>query len=131
MTQMTATVERLVRLMVLLPENDHPVWDSLIADCGDATEVISMRWSVGDAAKMWPPAAPGNLASTVLTVLAPASEQTLRLLSEAILGGPGRGPQAGAAWVTQASAAAIDVLAQDRPLEDVLQDVKQRWSLRP
>jgi hypothetical protein len=27
--------------------------------------------------------------------------------------------------------AAIDVLAQDCPLEDVLQDVKERWSLRP
>jgi hypothetical protein len=131
MTQMTATVERLVRLMVLLPESDHPLWGSLIADCGDATEVMSMRWSVGDTAKMWPPAAPGNLAGAVLTVFAAAGEQTLRLLSDAILGSSGGGPQAGAAWVTQASAAAIDVLAQDRPLEDVLQDVKECWSLRP
>jgi hypothetical protein len=131
MTQMTATVERLIRLMVLLPENDHPVWDSLIADCGDATEVMSMRWFVGDAAKMWPPAGPGNLASAVLTVFAAAGEQTLRLLSDAVLGGSGRGPQAGEAWVTQASAAAIDVLAQDRTLEDVLQDAKEHWSLRP
>ena len=131
MTQMTATVERLVRLMVLLPESDHPVWESLHADCGDATEVTSMRWFVGDAAKMWPPAGPGNLASAVLTVFATAGEQTLRLLSDALLGGSGRGPQAGAAWVTQASSAAIDVLAQARPLDDVLQDVKERWSLRP
>lgn len=130
MTQMTATVERLVRLMILLPDGNHPVWDSLTADCGDAAEVTSMRWFVGDAAKMWPPAGPGNLAAAVLTVFAAAGEQTLRLLSDAVLGGSGRGPQAGAAWVTQASAAAIDVLAQDRPLEDVLQDVKERWSLR-
>jgi hypothetical protein len=131
MTQMTATVERLVRLMVLLPENDHPVWESLIADCGDAAEVMSMRWFVGDAAKMWPSAAPVNLAGAVLTVFAAAGEQTLRFLSDAVLGGSGRGPQAGAAWVAQASAGAIDVLAQDRPLGDVLQDVKERWSLRP
>jgi hypothetical protein len=129
MTQMTAAVERLVRLMVLLPANERQVWDSLIADGADTAEVMSMRWFVGDAAKMWPPAGPSNLAEAVLNVFGLASEQTLRIVSDAVLGGSGRGPQAGAAWVTQASAAAIDVLAQDRSLEDVLEEVKEHWSL--
>jgi hypothetical protein len=66
----------------------------------------------------------------VLSTFGAASENTLRLLSDTILDGSGQGPQAGAAWVTQASAAAIDVLAQGRPREEVLQDVKERWSLR-
>ena len=131
---MTPAVERLVRLMVLLPGHGHPLWASLIADCGGdgsgATEVMSMRWFVGDAAKMWPPAGPANLAGAVLTTFGAASENTLRLLSDTVLGGSGQGPQAGAAWVTQASAAAIEILAQGRPLEEVLQDVKERWSLR-
>lgn len=131
MKQMTASVERLVRLMILLPESDHPLWNSLITDSGDAAEVMAMRWFIGDAAKMWPPAGPRSLASAVLTVFSAASEQTLRLLSDAILDGSGSGPQAGAVWVTQASATAIEVLAQEQPLEDVLQVVKERWSLRP
>ncbi|GAB2840926.1 hypothetical protein GCM10027176_50950 [Actinoallomurus bryophytorum] len=64
---MTPAVERLVRLMVLLPGHDHPLWESVIADCQDTTEVMSMRWFVGDATKMWPEAAPRNLAHAVLT----------------------------------------------------------------
>jgi hypothetical protein len=33
MTQMTPAVERLVRLMVLLPDqHHHPLWESLMAD---------------------------------------------------------------------------------------------------
>lgn len=38
--------------------------------------------------------------------------------------------QAGAAWVAQASAAAIDVLAQERSDEDLLREVTEHWSLR-
>ena len=61
MRQMTPAVARLVRLTVLLPGHDHPLWRSLTADCGDATEVMAMHWFVGDAAKTWPVAGPANL----------------------------------------------------------------------
>jgi hypothetical protein len=134
--QMTPAVERLVRLMVLLPGHDHPLWESLTGDCG-TTEVMSMRWFVGNAAKMWPPAGPGNLARAVLTTFAQAGDATLRLLSTVLLadsarpGSPGPGPQAGAAWVAQASAAAIDVLAQEPSAEDLYREVSEHWSLRP
>ncbi len=133
--QMTPAVERLVRLMVLLPEHDHPLWDSLIGDCGDTTEVMSMRWFVGDSAKMWPEAGPGNLARAVLTTFAPAGDATLRILSEVLLsisrrpGAADPGPRAGAAWVAQASVAAIDVLAQELSAEQLLQEVTEHWSL--
>jgi hypothetical protein len=127
---MTPAVERLVRLMILLPGHQHPLWESLIADCGDANEVMSMRWFVGDAARMWPEAGPRNLAEGVLTAFGVASEATLQLLSDAVLGGSGKGPQAGAAWVVQASAAAIDVMAQHSSAEQVLAEVKEHWSLR-
>jgi len=135
MGQMTPAVERLVRLMVLLPGHHHPLWDSLIADCGDTAEVMAMRWFVGDAAKMWPEAGPVNLARAVLTTFAEAGDATLRILSAVLLadserpGGSARGTQAAAAWVTQASAAAIDVLAQERSAEDLHQDVMERWTL--
>jgi hypothetical protein len=82
-TEMTPAVERLVRLMVLLPEHTHPLWASLISDCGDNGEVMSMRWFVGDAAKMWPEAGPRNLAEAVLTTFGAAGDATLRLLSDA------------------------------------------------
>jgi hypothetical protein len=127
--KMTPAVERLVRLVILLDEPQHPLWDSLIADCGDASEVMSMRWFVGDAARMWPEAGPRNLAEAVLSTFSAASEATLRMVSDALLGGPGKGPQVGAAWVTQASAAAIDVLAQHPSAEQVLEEVKEHWSL--
>jgi hypothetical protein len=129
---MTPAIERLVRLMILLPEHDHPLWKSVIADCGDTTEVMSMRWFVGDAAKMWPEAGARNLANAVLTVFGAASEGTLRLISNAILDDFGRGPrgpQAGAAWVAQANAAAIEVLAHDQALDQVLQEVTEKWTL--
>lgn len=133
MAKMTPAIEQLVRLMVLLPEHGHPLWKSLIADCDGipaaTTEVMSMRWFVGDAAKMWPPAGPCNLANAVLTTFGAASETTLRLISDAILDESGRGPQAGVAWVAQASAAAIELLAQDRDLEEVLQEAKKHWTL--
>lgn len=130
-SEMTPAVERLVRLMVLLPEYDHPLWSSLIDDYGDggAAWVRSMRWFVGDSAVMWPPAGPVNLAQAVLTTFGVASENTLRLLSETISTGSGLGPEAGAAWVTQATAAAIEVFAQGPPLEAVLQEVKDHWTL--
>lgn len=137
MRQMTPAVERLVRLMVLLPEHGDPLWGGLITDCGDTTEVMSMRWFVGDAAKMWPEAGPVNLAGAVLTTFAEASDATLRLLSAALLrdsarpGGSARGPQAGAAWVAQASAAAIEVLAQERSAEELRQEAAEHWSLSP
>ena len=130
MAKMTPTVERLVRLMVLLPEHGHPLWESVMTDCGDAAEVMSMRWFVGDAAKMWPEAGPRNLANAVLAVFGAPSETTLQLISDAILHSSERGPQAGAAWVAQANAAAIEVLAQDRPQDEVLQEVKEHWTLR-
>jgi hypothetical protein len=135
MRQMTPAVERLVRLMVLLPEHDHPLWRSLSDDCGDLTEVMSMRWFVGDSAKMWPEAGPVNLARAVLTTFAEAGDATLRLLSGALLelsertSGQARGPVAGAAWVAQASAAAVDVLANELPRDELLQAVKDHWSL--
>lgn len=135
--QMTPAVERLVRLMVLLPEHQHPLWNSLIADCSDTTEVMAMRWFVGDAAKMWPPAGPANLAHAVLTTFAEASDATLRLLSGVLLAdsertvGAARGPGAGAAWVAQANAAAIDVLALEPSGEELLDEAKEHWSLRP
>jgi len=94
-----------------------------------------MRWFVGDAAKMWPEAGPVNLARAVLTTFAEAGDATLRILSAVLLadserpGGSARGTQAAAAWVTQASAAAIDVLAQERSAEDLHQDVMERWTL--
>lgn len=133
-TQMTPAIERLVRLMVLLPGHDHPLWESAISDCGDTTEVMSMRWFVGDAAKMWPEAGPPNLANAVLTVFGSPSETTLRHIAAAILDDSGReptGPQAGMAWVAQATAAAIDVLAAGPALDDILQDVAARWTLDP
>jgi hypothetical protein len=127
--QMTPAIERLVRLMTLLPEQArHPLWESVLAGCGDAAEVVSMHWFVGDAAKMWPEAGPRNLATAVLTAFGAPSQATLSHISDAL--GAGQGPQAGAAWVAQASAAAVDVLAFDRPLEEVLQEVKEHWTLR-
>ena len=129
---MTLAVERLVRLMIVLPEHDHPLWPSLIADYGDkgATWFRLMRWFVGEATVMWPPAGPRNLAQAVLATSGVASEGTLRLLCEAILNHSERGPQVGAAWVAQATAAAIEVLAEDPPLEEVLQEVQDHWTLK-
>lgn len=129
MEQMTPAVERLVRLMILLPKHHDQVWDSVIDDCGDISEVMSMRWFVGDTARMWPEAAPHNLATSVLTAFSAPSEKTLGLISDAILRSAGRGPQAGAAWVAQANAAAVEVLAQARSWDEVLQEVKEQWTL--
>ena len=128
---MTPEVERLVRLMLLLPNgHHHELYKRLMEECGDAEEVMSMRWFVGDAAKMWPPAGPGNLASAVLTAFATPSQVTLSLLSDAITDEPTTGPGVGAVWVDQVRAAAIDVLAFAAPLEEVLTEAGQHWSLR-
>ena len=130
--QMTPAVERLVRLMLLLPsEYRHPLWESAGADCDDTTEVSSLRWFVGDTAKMSPQAAPRNLANAVLAVFGSASEKTLQLITDAILDdpSPAYGPKAGAAWVNQALAAAIEVLAQYPSLKEALQEAKDRWTL--
>lgn len=129
---MTPSIERLVRLMILLPDNvNHPLWESVNDDCGDYGEVMNIRWFVGDAAKMWPEAAPRSLAIAVLTAFGAPSEKTLQLISDALLQGlASGGPQVGAAWVAQAHAAAIKVLAHDRSLEEVLHDTKERWTLR-
>jgi hypothetical protein len=102
--QMTPAVERLVRLMLLLPaEHHHPLWGGgPMDDCGDTAEVMSMRWFVGDAARMHPAAGPGNLARAVLVTFGAAGDATLRLISDAVLSRTGQGPQADAAWVSQA-----------------------------
>jgi hypothetical protein len=128
--QMTPAVERLVRLMLLLPsEHHHPLWKGLQADCGDTAEVSAMRWFVGDAARMWPPAGPGNLARAVLMAFGAAGDGTLRLISDAVSGSSGQGPQAGAAWVSQAIATAAEVLAWERPLDEILQEAQDHWTL--
>ena len=44
-----------------LPSATTPLWGGLMDDCDDTAEVMSMRWFVGDAARMYPPAGPGNL----------------------------------------------------------------------
>lgn len=68
---MTPEVERLVRLMLLLPSDHHPeLYKRLMDESGDTAEVMSMRWFVGDAAKMWTPAGSRNFASAVLTAFA-------------------------------------------------------------
>lgn len=89
-----------------------------------------MRWFVGDTAKMWPPAGPSNLASAVLTVFAAPSQETLALISDAITAETTTGTAAGAAWVDQVRAAAIAVLASDRPLEEVLEEAGEHWTLK-
>lgn len=128
---MTPAVERLVRLMLLLPaEHPHPLWESVQADCIDAAEVTNLRWLVGDAAGMWPPPAPGNLARAVLTVFGAAGDGTLGLISDAVSGSSGQGPQAGAAWMSQAMAAAVEVLARERPLDEILQETQDHWTLQ-
>ena len=129
--QMTPAVERLVRLMLLLPSAHHdPLWKSLEADYDDVPEVMGMRWFVGDAARMWPPAGPGNLARAVLVTFAAAGDATLRLIADAVAGRPGQGPQAGTAWVSQALAAAAEVVAWERPLEEILQEAQDHWTLQ-
>ncbi|MBO2447158.1 hypothetical protein J4573_08675 [Actinomadura barringtoniae] len=134
MREMTPAVERLVRLMILLPKHNHPLWKSITDDCGNYGEVTNMRWFVGDAAKMWPEGGPRNLAAAVLIGFGSPSEKTILLLGEAILrlvpiGDARPGPRAGDAWVAQATAAAVEVLAQGLSRDDVLQEAKAHWTL--
>jgi hypothetical protein len=126
--EMTGATERLMRLMVQLPsDRDHPLWKSLIADAGSADDVAAMRWFVGDVTFKWRSGAPRDLAKAVLAVFGSASEATLALISAAVLGSSGQGSRTGAVWVTAASAAAIEVLAGERPFAEVLEVARERW----
>ena len=87
-----------------------------------------MRWFVWDAARMWPPAGPGNLARAVLVTFGAAGDVTLRIVSDTVAGRSGQGPQAGAAWVGQALAAATEVAAWERLLEEILQEAQEHLS---
>jgi hypothetical protein len=79
---------------------------------------------------MWPPAGPGNLARAVLTAFGAAGDASLRLISDAVMGRPGQRPQAGAAWVSQATSAAAEILAGERPLDEILQEARDHWTLQ-
>lgn len=129
---MTSAMEHLVRLMILIPhEVDHPLWKSMIDDCGGASAVMSMRWFVGDTVKMWPPAGPQNLAATVLTVFDTPSDTTLRLLSQELATDQAReSTRPGQAWVDEARATAVRVLAQAPDLDAVLAEVRAHWTLQ-
>ncbi len=133
METMTPAMERLVRLMLLIPhDSEHPIWKSMMDDCGDITEVMAMRWFVGDTVKMWPEAGPRNLACAVLTVFDTPSETTLRHLSSALLYNVLEDKQRtgpGAAWVAEAKATAIRVLADSFHPEQVEHEVKEHWTL--
>lgn len=132
MHEMSPAVERLVRLMLLLPSDPRePLWDSAADDCGDLPLVMSIGGWVRDTAKMWPEGAPRTLAEMVLTAFGSPSETTLRLLSEAVLVAPpraGAGTGVGSAWVARACETAIDVLAEADSLKEVLERAKTEWS---
>ncbi|GIH63982.1 hypothetical protein [Microbispora siamensis] len=132
MQEMSPATERLVRLMLLLPSDlRSPLWDSVADDCGDLSTVASIGIWVRDTAKMWPEGAPRTLAEMVLISFGNPSETTLSLLSQAVvtLGGPSanKGTGVGAAWAARACEAAIDVLAEADPLEEVLERAKTDW----
>ncbi|MEU5853899.1 hypothetical protein ABZ799_01105 [Nocardiopsis dassonvillei] len=130
MAKMPPEVERLVRLMLMLPNDPHHELHQRLADESvDASIALAMRWYIGDAAKMWPPAGPRNLAEAVLIVFANPSEGTISLISSAISDEATKNTSIGAAWVEQVRAAAIDVLAFERPLEDILTEAREHWSL--
>src|SRR5262245_27432111 len=85
MQKMPPTVERLVRLMLMLPSDPYgPLWSSVADDCEDPTTVLALHGCVGDTAKMWPEGAPRTMAEMVLTVFGNPSETTLLLLSQAV-----------------------------------------------
>ncbi|MEV4167473.1 hypothetical protein [Nonomuraea dietziae] len=133
MEKMSPAVERLVRLMLLLPSDPRkPLWNSAADDCGDLPTVMSIHGWVGSTAKMWPEGAPRTLAEMVLIAFGDPSETTLRLLSQA-LGASAPGAEAGtgigAAWAARVRETAIDVLAEADPLEEVLERAKADWAL--
>lgn len=129
---MTPAMEHLVRLMLLLPPDmGHPIWASMRADCGNSAEVLSMRGFIKDTVQMWPPAGPKNLASCVLSVFDDPSEETLRHVSAALVFGEARqsmGP--GQAWVDEAKATAVRVLAEIPDHDHLLQLVEDHWTLK-
>lgn len=126
---MTPAVERLVRLIMLLPHDQRrPVWQSATED---TSEAMALRWAVGSAARMWPPGAPRTLAEMTLTVFADPSDTTLHLVSQALIGEKVAGTGVGSAWAGRVREAAIDVLAEHDPQEDVLAQSREHWTLRP
>lgn len=131
MQNLPPAAERLVRLMLLIPsEPSDPLWDSAADDCGDLATIASIRGWVADTAKMWPEGAPRTLAEMVLIVFGNPSENTLRLLSQAVApttSNPHLGTGVGAAWVARACETAIDVLAETDSLEYVLERAKTDW----
>ncbi|MEV2273839.1 hypothetical protein [Nonomuraea africana] len=133
MQKMSPAVERLVRLMLLLPSDPRAsLWNSAADDCGDLPTVVSIRGWVRDTAKMWPDGAPRTLAEMVLTVFGNPSETTLRLLSQAVVAPNFRartGIGVGAAWAARARETAIDVLAEADSLEEVLEPGEDRLGL--
>ena len=130
MQKMSPAAERLVRLMLLLPpDSREELWKSAADDCGDHSTVMSIRWWVGDTAKMVPEGAPRTLAEMVLTVFSNPSETTLRLLSEVIVA-KSSGTGVGETWAARARETAIDVLAECGSLEQVLEQAKSEWTLR-
>jgi hypothetical protein len=132
MQKMPPAVERLVRLMLMLPSDPHgPLWSSVADDCEDITTVIAIRGWVGDTAKMWPEGAPRTLAEMFLTAFGNPSETTLLLLSQAVGATTLRdhaGTGAGAAWVARALETAIDVLSDADSLEEILERAEAEWS---
>ncbi|MBB5085099.1 hypothetical protein [Nonomuraea endophytica] len=133
MQTMSPAVERLVRLMLLLPSDPHePLWRSVTDDCGDLPTVMSIPGWVRDSAKMWPDGAPRTLAEMVLTVFGNPSDITLRLLSQAVGATTPRTKAraetgAGTAWATRVREAAIDVLAEAPSREEVLERAESEW----
>jgi hypothetical protein len=129
---MSPAVERLVRLMLLLPSDPRaPLWDSAADDCGDLPTIYSIGGWVRDTAKMWPEGAPRTLAEMVLIAFGNPSDTTLHLLSRTLVGVPRdtlTGPGVGAAWAARARETAIDVLAEADSLEEVLERAKTDWS---
>lgn len=124
---MPPEVERLVRLMLLLPNDPQDELHRHMAF--EDPKAMSMRWFVGDSARMWPEGGPRALAEDVLTQFAEPSEETLSLISSAISFRATENTSIGAEWVKQVRAAAIDVLAFARPLEEILADAREYWSL--
>lgn len=130
MAKMPPEVERLVRLVLMLPSDPHHELYEHLADEGiDTMLPTEMRWYVDQAARMWPPGGPRNLAEAVLMVFANPSEETLLAISFEISSESLKRTSIGAAWVEQVRAAAIDVLAFERPLEDILTEAREHWSL--
>ena len=136
MGQMSPELERLVRLIVLLPTDDDSVngggelWDSLWEDSSPGAN--QLRWYVGYAVRAPTPDNARRLAGWVLEVFgASLSDKTLRLIAKAAArhGGVSEvGSRVGECWVSQVTAAAIEVLAYASSLDTVLDKVEENWT---